>query len=94
MQQLLATHRKPLLSLFYDEADLTRELAVRLAARMVRASADSKDFLPYIYSVLVERLNCEDMEGILALPEVMRPAPGQKPKVLIKLAEKVEEVRL
>lgn len=49
-------------------------------------------FLPYIISVLVERVNCHDLEGILQLPEVMRPPPGQKPKQLIKLIEESEEV--
>ena len=34
------------------------------------------------------------MEGIDHLPEKMRPAPGQKPKVLVKVIETCEEVRI
>ena len=49
-------------------------------------------FLPYILSILSERVNCHDLEGILNLPEVMRPPPSQKPQVLIKLIEHSEEV--
>jgi len=51
-------------------------------------------FLPYIISILSERVNCHDMEGILNLPEVMRPPPSQKPQMLIKLIEHSEEVNL
>ena len=42
-------------------------------------------FLPYIFAVLIDRTNCNDLEGIANLPEKMRPAPGQKPKVISKL---------
>jgi hypothetical protein len=31
--------------------------------------------LPYVFAVLTERSNCHDLEGILHLPEVMRPPP-------------------
>lgn len=50
-------------------------------------------FLPYILSILSERVNCHDLEGILNLPEVMRPPPSQKPQILIKLIEHSEEVK-
>ncbi len=46
----------------------------------------------YIIEAFVERTNCNDLEGIQDLPEVMRPAPSQKPHVHIHLAEKTEEV--
>jgi hypothetical protein len=42
-------------------------------------------FLPYIFSILVDRTNCHDLEGTSNLPEKMRPPPGQKPKVLMKI---------
>lgn len=50
-------------------------------------------FLPFILSVLVERTNCIDLEGIANLPEVMRPPPGQKPKIIVRLQEQSEEIR-
>jgi hypothetical protein len=49
--------------------------------------------LPYILSIVVERTNCHDLDGIENIPEVMRPVPSQKPKVLIKLNEPAEELR-
>lgn len=39
-------------------------------------------------------MNCEDLEGIANLPEVMRPMPSQKPHMHVKLNETVEEVVL
>jgi hypothetical protein len=51
-------------------------------------------FLPYIFAVLTDRTNCNDLEGIANVPEKMRPAPGQKPKVMLKLIENCEEIRL
>jgi hypothetical protein len=53
---------------------------------------DFSTHLPYIIAVLVERMNCDDLEGIQNLPEVMRPVPTQKPHVHVKLHEPVEEV--
>ena len=41
-----------------------------------------------------ERVNCHDLEGILDMPEVMRPPPGQKPKQMFKLVESSEELRM
>jgi len=32
--------------------------------------------LPLTISMLIERVNCQDLEGIQDLPEVMRPPPG------------------
>ena len=60
---------------------------------IVRCSS-IRSFLPYIFAVLTDRLNCTDLEGIASVPEKMRPAPGQKPKVIVKLVEQCEEIRL
>lgn len=43
---------------------------------------------------LKDRTNCVDLEGIDRLPEKLRPQPGQKPKVMLKLVENCEEIRL
>ena len=51
-------------------------------------------FLPYVFSVLADRVNCYDLEGIEDVPEKMRPAPGQKPKSMIKVVETCEEIRI
>ena len=60
--------------------------------RLISRCDDITIYLPYICEVLTERVNCQDLEGILLLPEVMRPPPSQKPCVIVKLNEPVEEV--
>jgi hypothetical protein len=60
--------------------------------RLLSRCDDMSVFLPYVLSVLVERLNCADLEGIQNLPEVMRPPLSQKPQVLIKTVEPSEDV--
>ena len=54
---------------------------------MISRSANIRSFLPYIFAVLIDRTNCTDLEGIQNVPEKMRPAPGQKPQVIVKLLE-------
>ncbi|EGR31275.1 protein kinase domain protein [Ichthyophthirius multifiliis] len=66
----------------------------KLINRLISKCDDMKPFLPYILSIITERTNCQDLEGIQNLPEVMRPPPGQKPKILIKLVEESEEVNI
>jgi len=61
---------------------------------LIKNSSDILPLLPYIFSILTIRTNSHDLEGLENLPEVMRPTPTQKPKILIQLVEKVEEVRL
>ena len=41
--------------------------------------------LPYILEALKDRTNCIDLDGIDKVPEKLRPHPGQKPKVMLKV---------
>lgn len=50
--------------------------------------------IPYLMPILIERLNAEDIEGVEAIPEQMKPAAIQKPQVMTQLIEPSEEVRL
>lgn len=43
--------------------------------------------------VLMDRLNCDDLEGLDSLPEQMKPQLGQKAQVMIDPPENSEEVR-
>jgi hypothetical protein len=49
---------------------------------------------PYLFPVLVEKLGAYDLDGTDGLPDVMKPPPSQKPKVIINPPEPSEEVRL
>jgi len=61
---------------------------------MLGSCDDLSPLLPFLLSVMVDRANCQDLEGILNLPEVMRPPPSQKPRRLVKFNEESEEVAL
>jgi hypothetical protein len=92
-QKIMKEFHKALLKAFSDQSEKIRETAVKIVQELLSRCEDMTIFLPYIFSILVERSNCEDLEGILQMPEVMRPAPGQKPYVMTKLIEKSEPVR-
>ncbi len=51
-------------------------------------------FFPFIFTTLVDKLECRDLEGILHIPEIMRPIVSQKPHKITNLTEISEEVRL
>ena len=85
---------KEILRCFSDSSEYNREHAVMIVLELVSRCGSIRLFLPYIFAVLTDRTNCTDLEGINNVPEKMRPAPGQKPKMLIKLLENCEEVRM
>jgi hypothetical protein len=51
-------------------------------------------FFPFIFSALVDKLECTDLEGVSDLPEDIRPTPSQKPHKVNKLTENCEEIRV
>jgi len=51
-------------------------------------------FFPFIFSALVDKLECQDLEGYNTLPEEMRPNPCQKPQKVIKITEPCEAIRI
>jgi hypothetical protein len=44
--------------------------------------------------VIIDRLNCDDLEGVDYLPEVMKPRPEQRALVVTNLPEDSEEIRV
>jgi hypothetical protein len=52
---------------------------------LIIRSQEVDNMLSYIMSVLVERLNCGDLEGTKNLPDSIKPPPGQKPHMVIRL---------
>jgi len=93
-QKIMKEFSKGLLKCFSDPSEKIREISVKIIQELISRCEDMTIFLPYIFSILVERSNCTDLEGISQLPEVMRPTPGQKPFVMSKFVEKSEPVRL
>lgn len=61
-----------------------------LVIELISRCGEIRPLLPYILAVMTDRTNCTDLEGIANVPEKMRPALGQKPKVIVKLVENCE----
>ena len=43
---------------------------------------------------MVDKLDCNDLEGVGNLPEDIRPTPSQNPHIIIKTTESIEEIRI
>ena len=50
-------------------------------------------YLPYIFEVLIQRLNCHDLEGIEGVDPRYIPSPSQKPHKMARIVEESEQVR-
>jgi hypothetical protein len=89
-EEIMHMANKDLLKNLADSSEINRENSLFIIIELLQRCTRITPFLPYIFAVLIERTNCNDLEGIANLPEKMRPAPGQKPKVIVKLTEKCE----
>lgn len=84
---------KDIIKCYYDNFEAIRESAIHLTIETLSRCDNIRTFLPYIFEALKDRTNCVDLEGIDKVPEKMRPQPGQKPKVMLKVNETCEEIR-
>lgn len=91
--EIISEFSKPLLEAFSDKSDQIREKSIRIVREIVSRVEDIEPHLKYIFSVLISRTNCHDLEGIEGVPEVMQPSPGQKPKLMTQLIEPNEVAR-
>jgi len=85
---------KPLLKRLKDKSEKCRELSVIILRSLIENTSDLAATLAYVFPVLVARLGSEDLDGVAHLPEVMRPAPEQRPTEVARPVEESEEVRL
>jgi hypothetical protein len=94
VQAVLDEVLKPLLKSASDPREKCRELALKIIKELLARCTDIVPFLPYVLSCIVDRLGAYDLEGIVDVPEVMRPNPSQKPQVLKSPPETSEEIRV
>jgi hypothetical protein len=94
MQEVLPSIQKPLLKRFGDPVEKCRELAILIIKKFFNECDDLTISFPYIFPVLVEKLGATNLEGTDGLPDVMKPPPSQKPKMIVSPPEPSEEVRL
>jgi hypothetical protein len=93
-QNILNNFHKAIFKCFSDNVEVVRETSVKIMQELISRCEDITQYLPYLCEILVDRINCQDLEGILHLPEVMRPPPSQSPHVHTMLKETVEEIRM
>jgi len=86
--------QKPLFKRLYDKVEKSRELAGLIIKEFFTQVDDLTLSIPYLLPVLMDRLNCDDLEGLDTLPEEMKPVSSQKAHVMKDPPEKSEEVRV
>ena len=94
MDNIMLEFSKILLSAFSDPSDMIRETSIRILKEIMSRIGDLDIHLKYIFSILVERTNCDDLEGIRGLDDKMIPTPGQKPHKMKDVVETSEVARL
>ena len=77
-----------------DKVEKSRELAGLIIKEFFSQVDDLTLSIPYLFPVLVDRLNADNIEGIDNLPEEMKPSASQKAQVMIDPPEDSEEVRV
>ena len=77
-----------------DKVEKSRELAGLIIKEFFSQVDDLTLSIPYLFPVLVDRLNADNIEGIDNLPEEMRPSASQKAQVMIDPPEDSEAVRV
>lgn len=94
MEDILLEFSKNLLEAFSDNIDKVRETSIRLMRVILSRVENADQHLKYIFSILVSRTNCHDLEGVEGLPEQMLPHPTQKPQLMKDVVEKSEVARM
>lgn len=94
MVQLLLEFSKMLLSCFSDTSEKIRENSIKIYGELIaRCGDDITSHIKYIIDVLIQRLNCHDLEGVEGVDPKMLPSPSQKPHKMVKIVEESEQVR-
>jgi len=93
-QEMLPHLLKPLLKRLSDKVEKNRELAILILKEFFSKVEDLTLAFPYLFPVLLERLNAVNIEGTDGLPEQMMPPTAQKAQTMTEIIEPSEEVRL
>lgn len=93
MESILLEFSKILLQCFADPSEKIREASIQIYLELLARSRDILPYLKYIFEILVQRLNCTNLEGTEGMDPRMIPTPSQKPHRMVKLVEESEVVR-
>lgn len=91
---LISVNGKLIKYAFFDSIDKVREATLKILIYMYSYCTNVIKFFPFIFSTLVDKLDCDDLEGVGNLPEDFRPTPSQNPQRVIKTTENIEEIRV
>ena len=95
IQELLITNNSKIIKFaFFDPIDKVREYSMKILIYMYSFCTNIVKFFPFIFSTMVDKLDCNDLEGVGNLPEDIRPTPSQNPHIIIKTTESIEEIRI
>jgi len=77
-----------------DKVEKIREMACLIVREMFTRVDDLTFSIPYLLPILVDRVNAQNIEGTDGMDDKVKPAPSQKPFVMIDPPECSEEVRI
>ena len=78
----------------FNDIDKVREFSLKILIYLYANCVNLTKFLPFIFSALANKLQCDDLEGYGNMPEDIRPTPSQNPQKIIKVTENIEEIRI
>ena len=95
IQEILVSFNGSLIKFsLFNEIDKVREFSLKILIYLYANSVNLTKFLPFIFSALANKLQCDDLEGYGNMPEDIRPTPSQNPQKVIKVTENIEEIRI
>ena len=95
IQELLVSFNGNLIKFsLFNEIDKVREFSLKILIYLYANCVNLTKFLPFIFSALANKLQCDDLEGYGNMPEDIRPTPSQNPQKVIKVTENIEEIRI
>ncbi len=95
IQELLVSFNGNLIKFsLFNEIDKVREFSLKILIYLYAYCVNLTKFLPFIFSALANKLQCDDLEGYGNMPEDIRPTPSQNPQKIIKVTENIEEIRI
>ena len=95
IQEILVSFNGNLIKFsLFNEIDKVREFSLKILVYLYANCVNLTKFLPFIFSALANKLQCDDLEGYGNMPEDIRPTPSQNPQKVIKVTENIEEIRI
>ena len=95
VQEILISFNSNLIKYsLFNEIDKVREYSLKILIYLYANCVNITKFLPFIFSALSNKLQCDDLEGYGNMPEDIRPTPSQNPQKIIKITETIEEIRI